>query len=258
MKRKYDVTFIAAPYDQGSEGRVTARSGPDLLNNTNHFDVSHHYFNGYYRMDRLAFGDDVWVDPVPASSKRSLAAITKAVREVRKHTRVPFVIGGDHSITYAVLADYDNIDLIIYDAHSDVEDQPTLSHGAWVRHAAERGNLRSVTHHGVREPITAEQYAYLDNELFHKGPAKDVYLSIDIDVLDPVYAPGTGSPLPHGMTLTELCENVEQDCMHYNVVGIDLVEAAPAADPSGVTALSMYAIRNAALSGLAKRLQSCT
>jgi guanidinobutyrase len=198
---------------------------------------------------------------------RSVEIITESIAEVLNWNCRPLSIGGDHTVLYPILraiaGRHGPVGLVHVDAHSDVNDRmfgETVTHGTPIRRSIEAGFLEPtrVVQIGVRgSGYTAEDFDWARSlgcrvvqaeECWHRSlvPLMDevrqqlgagpVYLSFDIDSLDPSVAPGTGTPEIGGLTAPQALEII-RGLRGIDLVGADLVEVAPAYDPSGNTAL---------------------
>ena len=189
--------------------------------------------------DSLRVGD---LGDVPINTfdlKDSVARITAFYNEVLAHDVVPLTLGGDHTLTLPVLravaAKHGPVGLIHVDAHADINDHmfgEKIAHGTPFRRAVEEGLITVVQAeelwHCSATPLIEQARAALGD-----GP---VYLSFDIDSLDPGFAPGTGTPEIGGLTPIQALEII-RGCRGLNLVGADLVEVSPPYDPQGNTAL---------------------
>jgi agmatinase len=187
---------------------------------------------------------------------KSLEMIGNAVTKIYGDGKLPFLIGGEHLISWPVidcLANrYPDLRVLHLDAHTDLRAAylgEALSHTAVMRLVAQKLGAKRVYQFGIRSGDRADfEYAKANTSLFPEellapfaSCAKELssyplYVTIDIDVLDPAYAPGTGTPESGGIRPRELFDFIRQ-LAGFNVVGIDLVEIAPAYDPSGATSL---------------------
>jgi agmatinase len=225
----------------------------------------------------------------PFSIENSIGPIRSMVRDVAEAGAVPVILGGDHSVmlpNVAGIADVygaGNVGVLHFDAHPDCSDDPyghAISHATPIRrlildeHIPGRNfvqvGLRSIItpddklltwmqERGMRSHFMAEidRYGFasvieraIDEAL--DGP-EYVYLSLDIDVLDPAFAPGTGTPEPQGLTVRELLPALRRVCHETHVVGIEVVEVAPHLDPGSTTTLNARRAIFEALTGLAMR-----
>jgi len=192
--------------------------------------------------------------------------ITTVADRIFRSGHRPFFLGGDHSITYPILraaADsYPDFYLIHVDAHTDTHqalydkvqhDEKVHHHGNYVNHALALPQLKGVFQYGIRgvlnllsRPTDERQVivssARLQRQLRQGGddfplppPGAKVYLSVDIDVLDPGFAPGTATPVAHGLSPAELLSTLRSVLNGREVIGLDLVEVNPHKDREGLT-----------------------
>jgi agmatinase len=218
----------------------------------------------------------------------SLAILREATEKISRSGAIPVILGGDHSIASADVAGIANhrglgkISMIHFDAHADTgEDQfgALVGHGTPMRRLIEEGYVRGdrFLQLGLRgywpDHVTLAwmrdqgMRSYEMTEIHHRGlnavldesfitlqdGCDGVFLSVDIDVVDPGMAPGTGTPEPGGMTSRELLEAVRRICLELPVVGIDVVEVAPPFDSADITAILANRVVLEALSAIAKR-----
>lgn len=190
------------------------------------------------------------------NAARSLDIIGEFVRGVLADGKLPVGLGGEHLVSWPIFqqmyAKYPDLAIIHFDAHTDLREQyegEPLSHSTPLRKAAELIGGNNIYQFGIRSG-SREEWAYA-REHIHFHPfevaeplkkvlpsleGRPVYLTIDIDVLDPSCAPGTGTAEAGGITSKELLEAVHAIARSgVNVVGCDLVEVAPAYDPTEQT-----------------------
>lgn len=262
-----DIALIGVPFDGAVTNRPGARHGPREVRNMSTMMRSIHHVTKVNPYDLCRIGD---AGDVPLTQIYDLEAVNREItafyREVAANNVTPVSVGGDHSITYPILqalAEKAPLGLIHIDAHTDTWDEwlgSKLTHGAPFRRAAEDGLIdpARTIQIGIRGAQNSDEGWKFSQESgmrvifieeFHElrlektiqeikrvtgdGPA---YLSFDIDSLDPVYAPGTGTPEAGGLTTVE-AQQLIRGARHLNLVGADVVEVSPPYDPSGGTAL---------------------
>ncbi len=261
-----DLAVVGVPFDTGVTYRVGGRFGPNAVRaasvmlrpyNTNldvkPFDV----------LSCVDFGD---VAIVPGYTERSYAAIEAAIAPIVEAGVVPLLIGGDHACTLPHLRAMRSrgpVAVIDFDSHTDAWDSyfgEKYNHGTWMRRAIEEGlvdvarsievGLRGSVYDaadwtGLRAELGLE---YLTTEdIFRLGPtevaarirqrvgAGPAFISFDIDVVDPAFAPGTGTPEAGGPSAHDMLL-VVRALTDIDFVGFDVVEVIPAYDPAGQTA----------------------
>ena len=284
-----DVAIVGAPYDEGTSHRPGARFGPNAIRTaTYHSGSVNSLQQAIQPFEWLQVVDAGDAPVVPARPDRAHEVIRRKVAVVVDAGAIPIVLGGDHSITYpaaSAVAEHlapRTLGVVHFDAHADAAATTwgsLRSHGTPVRRLIESGAVagRNFVQVGLRgywpPPETLEWMrenglrTHFMTEIEARGAeavvadalaeALDgpdaIYLSIDIDVLDPGMAPGTGTPEPGGMLSRELLRAVRQIVMSVELAGMDVVEVAPAYDVSEITAAAANRCVMEALSALAGR-----
>jgi agmatinase len=219
----------------------------------------------------------------PFDIEAALKSIESGYVKVLKKAKRIITLGGDHTITLGILralkAKHGPISVIHFDAHLDTWDSyfgADYTHGTTFRRASEEGLLdpQGCIHVGIRGPLYAKSNLNDDKELGFqifsaveiedlgineaiarmkkRVGSKPVYISIDIDVLDPAHAPGTGTPEAGGLTSRELLQ-ILRASKDFNVVGGDVVEVAPAYDHAQITGIAAAHCIFEMLSAMAKK-----
>lgn len=298
-----DVAIISAHTDMGmgvrgaSRGPNDLRANGDVYGTWGAFSMPHMHVmvNPFEELTVVDYGD---APTDPLSTERTVDAVREIVREVvevkKKNGKnvIPFIIGGDHSLSYpniAALADVygkGNVGVIHFDAHFDGSKffGHLISHGSWVKRLIEEGHVpgKNYIQVGLRgyypdvetfDWMRKNQFRYHTMaEVEKRGwdavlndvveEAKDgpeyLFVSFDIDTIDPGFAPGTGTPEPGGLNPREAFPLVRRLCAETNVVGFDLVEYAPDRDPGYVTGLIANRLLRECLTGLAVRKKGLT
>jgi len=278
-----DVAVVGVPFDSGVSYRPGARFGP------NHIRESSRLLRPYNPALQVApFGSQQVVDAGdlavnPFSIDEAISTVERGARDLLERVGCLLTLGGDHTIALpllrAVAAAVGPVALVHFDAHLDTYDTyfgAAYTHGTPFRRASEEGLLdRSAgLHAGIRGPLYTDADLTEDAEMgFEVIPAADVeqigvtgmieqiaqrvedrpvYLSIDIDVLDPAHAPGTGTPEAGGLTSRELLATL-RSFARLNLVGADIVEVAPAYDHAQITGIAAAHVAYELLSALAAR-----
>lgn len=264
---RLDIALIGVPWDGGTTNRAGARHGPREIRNMSSFMRKVHHVSRIapYDLARIADLGDAPVNPIDLMD--TLGRIEKFFAKVHAAGALPISAGGDHLITlpiYRAIAKGRPVGMVHFDAHSDTNDRyfgnNKYTHGTPFRRAVEEGLLdpKRTVQIGIRGSIySPDDMSFAESsgmrviymEEFAKlGPAKVIeitrrvagdgptYISFDVDGLDPVYAPGTGTPEIGGMTTRE-AQEVVRGLQGLNLVGGDVVEVSPPFDPSGNTAL---------------------
>ena len=266
--RGLDVALIGMPVDIGTSNRSGARFGPRQIRAESVLVRPYGMATQAAPFDSFQIADigDVAVNPY--SLLKTVDAIEAAIDAVLAEGAKPISVGGDHTCTLPVLRALHKVHgpvaLIHIDAHADINDTmfgEKIAHGTVFRRAIEEGLIQTpkMFQIGLRATgyaaddfdwsreqgarvITAEECWYksltpLMNEIRGTiGSETPVYLTFDIDGLDPSVAPGTGTPEPGGLSASQGLE-VIRGCFGLNLVGCDLMEVSPPYDSSGNTAL---------------------
>jgi guanidinopropionase len=262
-----DIALVGVPFDGGTTNRTGARHGPREVRNQSSLvrKVHHVTRNSPFDVARVADCGDVPINPLDL--EQTLESVEHYYRDVRKAGAIPLSVGGDHLISLPILrglAADGPMGLIQFDAHSDTYDDffgSRYNHGTVFRRAVEEGLLdpTRMIQIGLRGAISdAANYDFADangirivfiEELVGRGipdvleearervGRQSVYVSFDIDILDPSIAPGTGTPEIGGVTSRE-AQALVRGLSGLNVAGADIVEVSPPLDPTGMTALT--------------------
>jgi agmatinase len=264
-----DVGVLGVPFDIAVGFRPGQRFAPRAVR-----EASLRYAlppEGFYdlgadrvRLAGLALRDAGDVDVPALEPELARARIEQAARALRARVRLPVFLGGDHSVSYPLLRAFDDVrdlQVVQLDAHLDFTDarnDTRYSNSSPFRRAADDlPGLRSVTTLGLRGlrfdeeavraararghrlvPMAALETREARAEAVRQLPeGASVYLSIDVDALDPAVLPGTSSPEPDGLAYGALLQLVQGAAARNRIVGVDVVELAPSLDASGNSAL---------------------
>ena len=239
------------------------------------------------KMNVVDFGD---ANCPPSSLEKSHEAVEKKVTEALDADAIPIVLGGDHSITLpsatavAKKYGYGNVGMVHFDAHADTRESSygdvLIGHGSPMRRLIESGAIpgKNFVQIGLRGPwpppvdqkwmkdqgMRWHLMAEIEKKGFDEvlemaisealdGPDK-LYISVDVDVMDPAFAPGTGTPEPGGISSLELLRAIREIVLSKGMVAMDVVEVAPIYDqPGDITAQAAHRCIYEAISALAKK-----
>ncbi len=261
-----DVAAVGVPFDTATSYRTGGRFGPNAIRAASVMLRAHNPALRVSPFEVLSCVDYGDVHIVPGDIERSYAAITTTVQALVSAGVVPLLLGGDHSCTLGhlrSLAGHTPVAVVDFDAHTDAWDSffgLKYNHGTWVRRAIEE-RLIDADHSievGLRGPVHApDDWTMLRTELgldyltteevLTIGPAataqritqrldgRPAFLTFDIDVVDPAFAPGTGTPEAGGLTGHDAL-SVLRGLAGVRFVGFDIMEVIPGFDPGGVTA----------------------
>ena len=263
-----DVAIVGVPFDTGVSYRPGARFGP------NHVRESSRLLRPFnpaanvspFATQQVVDAGDIAANPFDI--EEAISSIHKSYDKLSERAKKIVTIGGDHTITLPILrslkAKHGAISVVHFDAHLDTWDSyfgADYTHGTTFRRASEEGllDLEGCMHIGIRGPLYAAKDLTDDKalgfQIFSSVEFQDlgvnaaiekmkarvgkrpVYISIDIDVLDPAHAPGTGTPEAGGLTSRELL-SVLRATAGMNVIGADIVEVAPAYDHAQITGIA--------------------
>ena len=285
------VVVLGAPFDGGTSHRAGCRFGPFAIRTTDylpHDGSRPHLALGVDPLAELGVVDVGDVEMPSGDTERSLQALERAVATIAAAGKLPVILGGDHTIALpdvtgiARHVGFGNVSVIHFDAHADTADMQMgllYGHGTPMRRLIESGACRGdrFLQIGLRgywpEPETlawmAEQQmrSFEMTEVVRRGLddvldeamqiATDgcdaVFLSIDVDVVDPGAAPGTGTPEPGGLSARQLLDAVRRLSMEAPIAGLDIVEVSPPYDSAEITAYLANRVVLECLSGIAWR-----
>ncbi|HET6909132.1 MAG TPA: agmatinase [Mycobacteriales bacterium] len=263
-----DVAVVGTPFDGGTSFRPGARFGPA------HIRESSRLLRPYNQSQRvLPFADQQVVDAGdiaanPFDIGTALKQIELGARDVLQRAKRVVVLGGDHTIALpmlrAVHAVHGPVALVHFDAHLDTWDTyfgAPYTHGTPFRRATEEGLIdrSAALHIGIRGPlydeldltrdsalgfavVTADEVddlrpAGVAERIVSRVGDRPLYVSVDVDVMDPAFTPGTGTPEAGGLSSRELLR-ILRGLAGCNLVGVDVVEVAPAYDHASITGVA--------------------
>ena len=277
-----DIAVVGIPFDAGVSYRPGARFGPAAIRAASKLlrpfnpaaDLSP------FAVQQVADAGDMVVNPF--SLDEAVTGIEHAARELGERASRLLVLGGDHTVALPLLravASTEPVAVVHFDAHLDTWDSyfgAAYTHGTPFRRASEEGLLdtSACVHVGTRGPLYGAGDLDDDRELgFAVVPATEIetlgttgiaerirarvgdrpiYVSIDIDVLDPAFAPGTGTPEAGGMTSRELLA-VLRGLAGLRIVGADIVEVAPVYDHAEITSIAASHVAYEMVSAMARQ-----
>ena len=269
-----DVAIVGIPFDAGTSYRPGARFGPQSIRQASrHLRTNYHpdYDAEPFKVQQVADAGDIACNPF--NIDEAIKQIEKGATELLKKVGGIISLGGDHTIAFPLLRSINKINkgpvaLVHFDAHLDTWDTyfgAPYTHGTPFRRAREEKLFLddASMHIGIRGPLYSTNDLKNDRELGFKTIHCDefqtntidqivkrikdrignnpLYISIDIDVLDPAHAPGTGTPEVAGMTTREIL-NVLRGLAGSQLVSADVVEVAPAYDHAELTSTAAATI----------------
>jgi len=267
INENFDVALFGIPYDGGVSYRPGARFAPTQIRDASSLGRGFHMSRGLALFEKLKIADVGDCPVVPIDQMQTYANIEKFADSILSTGKKFVSIGGDHSTTLPLLRALKKkygqpLNFIHFDAHLDTYPAAwgcEYHHGAFARHAVEEGlvNPQQMLQIGIRGPLAGGDdlnfiskhkisvktvddirekplNEFLKTLPVFKGPT---YISYDIDCLDPAYAPGTGTPVPGGLTTYET-QRILRALQIDQLVGADIVEVSPPFDTSQITSLA--------------------
>ncbi len=258
-----DVAAIGIPFDTGTSYRAGPRFGPEAIRSASALLRPFHPAFGIDLIDALAIVDYGDLPVSPGDTERTFAQVEQALAPIVESGVLPLVLGGDHSITLAELRSlaraHGSLALVQLDSHTDTWDAyfgQRYFHGTTFKRAAEEGLIepQSSVQAGIRgslygagdldesrrlgfrlvpsedlRALSAEEFARL---VFERVRDRPVFLSFDVDFVDPAFAPGTGTPEIAGFSTAEAVAYLRA-LRGIRLVGCDVVEVSPPYDGAG-------------------------
>jgi agmatinase len=283
--RAWDAVILGVPHDGGTTYQPGARLAPYHVRRVSALVESYHPGQGVdvFSRVRACDGGNVVFPPFDRGAMRE--AVQHELAAIASSGAVPFTVGGDHSISLpalrAIAKVHGPVALIHVDAHLDTSTAETwgddLHHGTPIRHAIAEGLIapRQLHQIGLRGPwkdhasgdlatahggvrITADDVGEIGvtdlvADLHARIGDRPVYVSFDVDAIDPAFAPGTGTPVPGGMTSREALRLV-RELGGCRLVGFDVVEVSPALDHADLTCHLAAHLLYEGLAVLARRM----
>ena len=279
-----DIAVVGIPFDAGTSYRPGTRFGPSHIRESSRLLRPYNPAQDVkpFALAQVVDAGDIAVNPFNIAE--AVEQITEAMSELLDTGARVLTLGGDHTIAFPILkslhAKHGPITVVHFDAHLDTWDTyfgAPLTHGTPFRRASEEGllDLSACMHVGIRGPLYSDSDlsddAALGFQVINSTDAdklgidgiiekirarvgdRPVYVSIDIDVLDPAFAPGTGTPEAGGLSSRELLRII-RSLDAVNVIGADIVEVAPAYDHAQITGIAAAHLAYDLITVMARRL----
>lgn len=271
------IVIFGAPFDSTTSYRPGARFGSSAIR---HESYGLETYSPYLDKDLMfdAEGNERYfvfdsgdIELPMGSSQMALDAISERTAEILDDKKLPLMIGGEHLVTLGAFREvakrYPDVHILHFDAHCDLRQEylgVELSHACVIRRCHDIIGDDRIHQFGIRSgdryewafareghtdmhPFTLDGLQECVEQLAKDN--RNVYFTIDLDVLDPSIFPGTGTPEAGGVTFNELREAIKLVCSNLNIVGVDINELAPTLDTSGVsTAVACKVVRELLLS----------
>lgn len=266
IAENFDVAIFGLPYDGGLTYRPGARFAPTLIREVSSLGRGFNMARALSVFDKIKVAEVGDCPTNPLDLNETYEKVETFVNRIISSNKKFISIGGDHSTTLPILRalqkKYGVINFIHFDAHLDTYPATwgkEYHHGAFARHAVEEGlvNTGKMLQVGIRGPLAGgDDLDFVKKHKIHVASMDDIrkghlqdflktlpefkgptYISFDIDCLDPAFAPGTGTPVPGGLTTYE-AQQILRALKIENLVGADIVEVSPPYDQSQITGLA--------------------
>jgi agmatinase len=270
------AVFVGVPFDDGTTYRTGARFGPSAIRQGSRLLRAYNPFVDSYPFELLNACDYGDINAIPGYIEDTMKIVQTEIRQIASRS-VPFTAGGDHSIALPILRAmcqlHGKVNLVHLDSHYDFWDSywgKKYTHGTWLRRAREENLLNEVVQIGIRGSLYSKDdiddarklgIAYYTTGVTKKETSKilthvkslkgKTYVSLDIDVTDPAFAPGTGTPEVGGLTSLEIMEIVR--ALEVDLAGMEVVEVSPPYDISELTSMLAANLLYEGMSVLAKK-----
>ncbi|GAB7388909.1 agmatinase [Bacillaceae bacterium] len=264
---KARVVMLGAPMDYTVSFKSGSRFGPQGIRNASYgLEDYSPYLDRH--LSRVPFYDKGDIVMPIGNVEKSMEIIYEETRRILQDHKIPLILGGEHLISYpivqAMVEKYPDLVVIQFDAHTDLRDTffgEKHSHATVIRRVVEILGAKKVYQYGIRsgeqhEFRYAEENTYMRRYEVLQGLKEDlaqlrgrpIYLTFDIDCIDPAFCPGTGTPEPCGITTTEALQAIHL-LKDMQIVGMDLVEVSPPMDASGGTEITAAKLIREAMVG---------
>jgi guanidinopropionase len=285
FRENFDVALCGVPFDGGVSYRPGARFAPASVREVSSLGRGYHMTREVNFVEKIRVADIGDCPTTPVSLDRTYEQIEDFASQILSTGKKMISVGGDHSTTLPLLRAFRKrygvpLNLIHFDAHLDTYPAAwgfEYHHGAFARHAVEEGlvNPQKMVQIGIRGPLAnKEDLSFIKKHKIKVLTVDDVrrnsldlflkklprfdrsptFVSFDVDCLDPAYAPGTGTPVPGGLTTYET-QQILRNLHVPHLVGGDIVEVSPPYDQSQITALAAVDVMFELLCSMAKSLR---
>ncbi|WP_419764595.1 MAG: agmatinase [Arcobacter sp.] len=247
------AVLFGAPFDGTTSFKPGARFAPSAMRQDSWAIES---YSPYFDKDLedLKLFDSGDLELPFGDKKNALRMIQEHVNEIVEANKIPVMIGGEHLVSLgpvkALSKKYDELHIIHFDAHTDLREDylgEALSHATVIRRIYDQVGIGKINQFCIRSGLKeefewAKKHTHLEKFTYNTLPScvkrlkdKPVYITIDLDVLDPSVMPGTGTPEPGGIDFHDLMNIIKELNKLNNVVGMDVVELSPKYDASGIS-----------------------
>lgn len=256
--QEYDVAILGIPYDEKSCYLRGAARGPEAIRSASTGKAINPWTELGVNLEEDVVMADLGDLVVSGDFKKVSSLVEESVLSILEKGAVPIILGGDHSISYPVVKAFSirfkPLDILHFDAHPDLYEElygDRFSHACPFARIMEEGYVERLVQVGIRA-ATGEQRKKAASHRIQMIEMKDIrdilhlefsnplYVSFDMDSLDPAFAPGVSHHEPAGLTTRQVIDILH--ALHGEIVGMDVVELNPERDPSGITAAAAVKI----------------
>lgn len=261
------IVLFGAPFDSTTSYRPGTRFASNAIRNESYGIETYSPYLDKDLEDYHYYFDSGDIELPMGSNEMALQSIYERTKTIIQDGKLPLMIGGEHLVTLgafkAIFEQYPDVEIIHFDAHTDLRDDylgVKLSHACVIRRCYELMGDHKIHQFGIRsgmreEFLFAKEHCDLHKfsfdgleEVVESLKGKKIYFTIDLDVLDPSYFPGTGTPEYGGVTFKELQQAIHTVISQLDIVGMDMNELSPMLDASGAsTALVCKLVRESLL-----------
>jgi agmatinase len=255
---QFDFAVFGVPFDEKSSYKKGTSKGPQAIRAASTGEAINSWTESGVNLEEETVIVDLGDLDVSGSSWDVFAKIERQVEEILEKGAVPVVMGGDHSLSYPIVKafapKYDSLDILHFDAHPDLYDElygDRYSHACPFARIIEEGHVANLVQVGIRAATgqhrtTARQHGVRMIEMNNIDQAlalnfsNPLYISFDMDVLDPAFAPGVSHHEAGGLSTRQAIDMLH--ALKGTIVGLDVVELNPDRDPLGITAAAAVKI----------------
>ena len=255
---KFDLAIIGVPFDEKSSYLRGAALGPQAIRAASTGKAHNPWTESGVNLEEDAIVVDLGDVDVSGDVDKTFMRTEKAVAGILNKKAIPIVLGGDHSISYwsvrAVAKKFKNLDILHFDAHPDLYEnlyQDRLSHACPFARILEDGLVKNLVQVGIRAATEEHRATARRNKVrmiemtnFRDGLTLEfknpLYVSFDLDALDPAFAPGVSHQVAGGLSTRQAINLIHT--LRAPIVGFDVVELNAMRDPSGITASAGFKI----------------
>jgi len=250
--RDYEFAILGIPFDEKSSFLKGAAKGPQAIREASTEEAINAWTESGIDLEKEALITDIGDINVSGSPEEIFSRIENRVGGILDKGAVPIILGGDHSVSYpsvkAFSQKYENLDILHFDAHPDLYEElygDRYSHACPFARIMEMGFAENLVQVGIRA-ATGQQREMARKHRVRMIEMKDIkedivldfshplYISFDMDALDPAFAPGVSHQEPGGLSTRQVINMIHS--LNARIVGLDVVEVNPDRDSSGITA----------------------